>query len=123
MSRDLFLVNQTFLLPETNFPLTPGKFILGRSAACHLVVPDSTVSRRHCEITVVNSLITLTDLDSRHGTFVEGVKVRSSSVCEGQKVRFGRVVFVLARENSALRPIDLEEETDDPRHARSRTAF
>jgi len=123
MSRGLFLVNQTFLSPETNFALVPGKYILGRSASCHLVVPDSTVSRRHCEITVADSSVTLNDLDSRHGTFVEGVKVRSSNVREGQQVRFGRVVFLLAPENSPQRQIDLEDETDDPRRVRKLTAF
>ena len=118
MSRSLLLVNQTFLSPETNFALAPGKFILGRSASCDLVVPDSSLSRRHCEISVVDSAITLSDLGSHNGTFIHGVRVRSATVTEGQHVQFGRVVFLLARPDSRLLQFDLEDETLDARLSR-----
>jgi DNA-binding NarL/FixJ family response regulator len=81
------------------------------------------VSRRHCEITVAHASVTVADLDSRHGTFVEGVKVRSGTIREGQQVRFGRVVFLLSSENFARRQFDPEDETDDPRDQRRPTFF
>ena len=120
MSRSFFLVNQTFLSPGTNFALTPGKFILGRSKTCDLCVPDMSLSRRHCEICVVDASVTVSDLGSQNGTFVEGVRIRSSPVTPGQRVKFGRVGFLVALENKPLQHFDLEEETRDPRDPKRR---
>jgi DNA-binding CsgD family transcriptional regulator len=120
MSRSFFLVNQTFLSPATNFALTPGKFVLGRSITCDLLVPDSSLSRRHCEINVVDGSVTVSDLESHNGTFVEDERVGSSPVTAGQRVQFGRVVFLVALENSPLQQFDLEDETHDPRYPNRR---
>jgi pSer/pThr/pTyr-binding forkhead associated (FHA) protein len=123
MSRSFFLVNQTFLLPATNFALTPGKFVLGRSATCVLHVPDFSLSRRHCELNVAEASVTLNDLNSRNGTRVDGERIRSSPVTAGQRVQFGRVVFLVALENSPLQQFDLEDETRDPRHPKRRATI
>jgi pSer/pThr/pTyr-binding forkhead associated (FHA) protein len=120
MSRSYFLVNQTFLSPATNFALTPGKFILGRSITCDLQVPDVSLSRRHCEISVVDASITVSDLESYNGTFVDGERIQSSPVTAGQRVQCGRVVFLVALDNSPLQQFDLENETHDPRYQKRR---
>jgi pSer/pThr/pTyr-binding forkhead associated (FHA) protein len=71
--------------------------VLGRSSRCDLVVKDPTVSRRHAELAVRSvSIIRVTDLDSRNGTFVDGVRVREAEVTPGRLVRFGGVAFLVS---------------------------
>ncbi|MSQ94184.1 MAG: FHA domain-containing protein [Gemmataceae bacterium] len=70
---------------------------LGRSSACAFVINDLSVSRRHAEFTVKDGSILLNDLDSRNGTFIDGVRERieHAELTPGQTVRFGWVVFQL----------------------------
>jgi|SRR5579872_93890 len=116
MNHCFLLVNQSFLSPETNFTLALGKYILGRSASCDLVVPDSSLSRRHCEITVVDASLMVRDLESSTGTFIDGSRVQSCTLKDGQRVQFGRVVFLVALNTSTHQQFGLEDETHDPRY-------
>ena len=55
--------------------LAPGQTVLGRDASADVALHDSTVSRRHVAITVDDSRITIRDLGSKNGTFVNGVRL------------------------------------------------
>jgi len=50
-------------------------WVIGRHNECDLVVPESTVSGRHCLLTRQGDGFTIEDLDSSNGTFVNGVKL------------------------------------------------
>src|SRR5919106_157701 len=51
----------------TELPLVPGQtVIVGRAAACQLVLDDPDVSRRHAQFVVGPSRVTLADLGSRN---------------------------------------------------------
>lgn len=78
-------------------PLTEGRFQLGRSAECRFFVNDASVSRQHAEIFVSGDQVTITDLASRNGTFIEGKQITQNQLGVGQHVRFGDVGFVLIR--------------------------
>src|SRR5947208_3040391 len=95
MNDDLILQNQSASLPFTDFILTTGSFILGRSSRCDFIVMDVTISRRHAEITFVGGCVAVHDLDSRNGTYVDDERVRTSRVQQGQRLRFGSVSFLL----------------------------
>jgi DNA-binding CsgD family transcriptional regulator len=94
------------------FHLRPGTFILGRSAKCDFVVADGSISRRHAEIALLDGQVTVRDLDSRNGTFLDGRKVERRRVHRGQSLRFGDVTFILAFQMNEDMKIGSEVETD-----------
>lgn len=63
--------------PEVSLPAVPvgGFATLGRAAECELCLLHETVSRRHATVASRAGRWFLTDLASRHGTFVNGVKL------------------------------------------------
>ncbi|MGC9270331.1 FHA domain-containing protein [Acidiphilium sp.] len=55
--------------------ITTGGFLIGRTAPCHLILPDREISRRHCRIDLRNGAAYLSDLNSSNGTFVNGRRI------------------------------------------------
>jgi pSer/pThr/pTyr-binding forkhead associated (FHA) protein len=63
-------------------------------------VDHPSVSRRHAEIHVQQATLTVRDLGSRNGTFVNGLRIEAEQVRSGQVVRFGDVAFVAVFEEN-----------------------
>jgi pSer/pThr/pTyr-binding forkhead associated (FHA) protein len=100
-------------LAGERFNLDTGEFVLGRSSSCHLVVHDSTISRRHAKIAVAEHSVTVTDLGSLNGTYLDEEQVRAvSEVVEGQTLRFGSVSFLLSTDQALRAELDSALETD-----------
>jgi len=79
-----------------DFPLGEGKTILGRAEDCHLRIPVGSVSRRHCELTVGPDAVTLRDLGSSNGTFVNNERVTEErQLSAGDRMVLGPVVFTV----------------------------
>jgi DNA-binding CsgD family transcriptional regulator len=113
MPRCFLLVNQAPVLAFADFCLTPGKYVLGRSAECDLPINDETVSRRHAELVVTKTLIQVADLSSRNGTFLDGNRITKGSICGGP-IQFGQVRFLLEpREELPEESVPFDEETTD----------
>lgn len=112
MQSDLLLMCIALELPLLHFVLRPGKFVLGRSSRCTLVVNDSSVSRRHAEIIVSTGDVTVSDLDSHNGTYVDDVRIRTSAVRVGQRIRFGKIAFNLTNRTGTGVEHDSQERTD-----------
>lgn len=51
------------------------EWIIGRAFGCDIIVPDSSVSSRHCRLTCNGENWTLEDLGSSNGTFVNGNRI------------------------------------------------
>ena len=115
MTGNLFLFNRTLLLQAPRFPVTTGVFVVGRSSGCDLVVPHVSVSRKHAEIQVLGECVTVVDLESRNGTFIDDARIQSSVLAVGQKVTFGGVPFLLMSESHELECADSSIETADHR--------
>lgn len=47
-------------------------FVIGRAAGCDFIIDNPLISRRHCVITVENQVVSLRDLESTNGTYVNG---------------------------------------------------
>lgn len=70
--------------------------ILGRSSQCDWQLPDNTVSRKHAMITRRHGQWLVTDLESRHGTFLNGVRLEPNNaapVNPGDLLRLGPWTF------------------------------
>jgi pSer/pThr/pTyr-binding forkhead associated (FHA) protein len=70
--------------------------IVGRAPTCDLSVADPTISRRHAELVCEEDQVTLRDLGSSNGTFVNGRKIAAATLEVDDLVAFGKVAFRLA---------------------------
>jgi pSer/pThr/pTyr-binding forkhead associated (FHA) protein len=78
--------------------LTDGAYRLGRAAECDIQVDDKTISRAHALLTVKAGTLTIKDLGSANGTFVDGALIATTvEIREGMSVRFGEVAASLVR--------------------------
>ncbi len=89
------------------FPLDGGALTLGRDSSNGLQIPDPAVSRRHCRLEPEAGGFRLLDLESRRGTFVNGVPVRERLLADGDLVTLGRSLFVFqtGEESTAGTPV------------------
>jgi pSer/pThr/pTyr-binding forkhead associated (FHA) protein len=81
------------------FRVTPGSIkTLGRAARADFVLDVPLVSRFHCRFTgSAEGGLLLEDLASTNGTFVNDKKVERVTITQGDRVRVGRVEFVVER--------------------------
>jgi len=90
MAFALVLLSELRNQPVTRFSLTEGKFVCGRSSECDFVLFHRSVSRRHAQIEAVETCITVRDLGSRNGTFLNGtiatIPSRRATLTIGQAV-------------------------------------
>lgn len=56
------------------------RFSIGRTTSCDIYINDQSVSKMHAEIIVNNGEITVRDLGSTNGTFINGMKLYGSQV-------------------------------------------
>jgi pSer/pThr/pTyr-binding forkhead associated (FHA) protein len=83
--------------------LSPGaSYRIGRSSRCAFVLTDLSVSRIHAEVTIDDTGMLVKDLDSRNGTFVDGLRVSEAEVKPGQELRFGNAQFQLLTSDQLL---------------------
>jgi pSer/pThr/pTyr-binding forkhead associated (FHA) protein len=87
------LVGRTFYLKE---PIVS----LGRQSSNDIVVPDPLVSRHHCMIRSEGGQITIQDLNSSNGTYVNRERVRNESLNEDSLIEIGVSQFLLRVRNS-----------------------
>jgi pSer/pThr/pTyr-binding forkhead associated (FHA) protein len=93
--------------------------VVGRSHGNTVRIPSAEVSRQHCRLFLDNGLVTLEDLGSVNGTFLNGQRVHETEVVRpGDSIEVGPVRFVLEYELTPealdrLRGIDNEVEQVD----------
>ena len=82
-------------LKGREFEVAKDAFTIGSDADNDLALTDSTISRRHCEITLTADGYTIRDLGSTNGTLVQGVRIREAMLDEGTEFQIGstRLVF------------------------------
>jgi adenylate cyclase len=83
------------------FDLTQGRvYVVGRGEASDIPLYDPTISRRHAELSIHEDEVTITDLESSNGTFVNGEKIHQTKLQPGDSVCFGKVVCQLRAEDT-----------------------
>ena len=74
--------------------LPPGSLTIGRAAPCALLLEGPEVSRAHCRIDVEGDEVTVTDLNSTNGTFLDNKRLTGSAPFpHGALVRIGNYVL------------------------------
>jgi len=75
--------------------------LIGRDAACDLVVDDKSVSRRHALIERRGDGWVVADQGSANGTYLDGRRVGEAPLANGQQLRLGSIVFRIEIEEDA----------------------
>lgn len=73
--------------------------VLGSKEDCvDILLNDKSVSRMHAQIDEAEGKLFVCDLNSKNGTYINGIKVISEEreIKEGDEIRFGNLRFVLA---------------------------
>jgi DNA-binding NtrC family response regulator/pSer/pThr/pTyr-binding forkhead associated (FHA) protein len=83
-------------------PLT-GRITLGRGSNADLQLVDGKVSREHCRIEVSAARVTIKDLDSQNGTYVNGEAIhRPTPLAEGDEIGLGDTLLLVAGDDLAV---------------------
>jgi hypothetical protein len=79
-------------------PLKDTTTVIGRGDEADIQLTDTGVSRRHAEVTVSAAGIRITDLGSTNGTYVNGIRITTTSLNDGDRVTVGGTELVLRTE-------------------------
>jgi hypothetical protein len=91
-----FLVPQERLMERVYLNKT--STVMGRDPDCDLFVDNVDVSWRHCLIDMQARGISVLDLNSTNGTFVNGILVRDAPLKPGDRLELGPCAYAINRE-------------------------
>lgn len=75
-------------------PVPMARFLIGRSDECQLRPKSDAISRNHCTILINDDDVTVRDLNSRNGTFVNDERVSGDQPLKnGDMLRVGKLQF------------------------------
>jgi pSer/pThr/pTyr-binding forkhead associated (FHA) protein len=81
--------------------LRQGANSVGRDAANDIVLNHESVSRNHAVITVESKVVSVRDLESKNGTYLNNQRIRYEvEMMSGAEIRFGKVGAVLKRKTA-----------------------
>jgi hypothetical protein len=72
-------------------PVRAQPFNIGRQADNQIVMRDNRASRVHARVTREQGDYWIEDLNSRHGTFVNGAKIRKHKLQDSDRIEFGAI--------------------------------
>ncbi|VAX38823.1 hypothetical protein MNBD_PLANCTO02-2065 [hydrothermal vent metagenome] len=86
--------------------------LIGRGAECNLKIVSSQISRKHCRIDVESNRVTICDLGSANGTFINDSQILPDErveISSGTTLRLGNVHFRLQFQQDKSNPAFEEE--------------
>jgi predicted component of type VI protein secretion system len=90
---------------STTLKLADGVTSIGRHDDCLIRIKSSQVSRRHCEVFEDADKLTIRDLGSSNGTFVNGKKVAGQQALKpGDELTVGAVTLRVAKIGQSVSP-------------------
>ena len=76
------------------FPLMATAVTIGRDPSADIPVGSQELSRKHLRISKVGEDFMCVDLDSANGSYLNGVKVHSAVLRDGDQLQLADVVFL-----------------------------
>jgi pSer/pThr/pTyr-binding forkhead associated (FHA) protein len=87
-----------------SFPVSSDETIVGRSPDAQIQLHEPLVSSRHLKVLRRGDVYTIVDLDSENGTYVNGVRVKSKELTQGDQVHLGGLTLFFARDGVVPEP-------------------
>ncbi len=109
---DYFLACRSGAEKGRTWKLAQGTYTIGRDSDCDVVLPDRSVSRVHCRVTVDGGTVTLADLESANGSWRNGQKISTCTLSPGDELRLGSISLLLSGE-AAISDSFTDTENDD----------
>lgn len=72
-----------------------GPVVIGRAPECDITLPDDEISRRHALVKPVGDGLSVEDLDSSNGTYINDRRVQHGFLSPGDALRLDAVSFLL----------------------------
>ncbi|HZH03995.1 MAG TPA: DUF4388 domain-containing protein [Myxococcaceae bacterium] len=89
------------------YPLKAEKqVVIGRSSELDMVLVEDMVSRKHAKIALTGGKITIEDLGSTNGTFVNGEKIKHARLKDGDRILIGTSILKLVNVGTNAPPMD-----------------
>lgn len=107
----MWLVSISTVTGNLPFQLVQGDYVVGRTARAHIVIAESTVSRKHARLVEREDVLTVEDLGSSNGTFVNEEAVTRTELKLGDHVRFGSVGCAISATPRIRRAVSEKETT------------
>lgn len=87
------MVSLTYVIDQQEFSreLADGEYIVGRSRSANVVIAEPSISGQHLRLQIANGVVTFSDLESRNGTMINGVRQTQGKILNGQTLRLGNV--------------------------------
>jgi hypothetical protein len=98
----------------TIFPLNEPVINIGRDPASQLLLEDTRISRLHAQIRLIQGRFIIFDLDSKGGTFVNGVPVSSQVLKPGDVIQLAGIPLVYGQEAAPCSSYTQELPADPP---------
>jgi pSer/pThr/pTyr-binding forkhead associated (FHA) protein len=70
---------------------------IGRSTGAEFMLDAALVSRLHCQLSATDDVLRVKDLGSTNGTFVNGKRITSARLQDGDRLAVGRVELTVSR--------------------------
>ena len=89
-----------------------GRIVVGRDPSCEVSHDDSLLSRRHAEFVTLGDDVTVRDLGSRNGVFVNGARAAEHRLEPGDVVQIGplRARYVMDEAPATIVPEEMDED-------------
>ncbi len=88
------LVGRSGPLQGQEIGLRDSRLVLGRSAECDVFIDEASVSSEHARLSRDSGGWRVVNLLSTNGTFVNGKRVSSAPLTDGDILRLGRMEFI-----------------------------
>ncbi len=96
--------------PAQTLTLRGPEAVIGRATGNAVRIPCNDVSRRHCRICIRKDRVTIEDLDSLNGTYLNSKRVQGiRELHPGDRIRIGPVTFLVDFVPDSPQPVDLDD--------------
>lgn len=77
-----------------NYPV-PSQVVIGRAPECDISIPSDEISRKHAQVKPISEGLSVEDLGSSNGTYINGDRVQQGILRPGDELRLDTIRFLL----------------------------